>query len=291
MLSSIRGQREVVCGDAVDWLENTDDLFKGSVFTAIPDVKDIPLFNSMTDVIKRGELYKIWFVSVAERIFSRLPTGQVAIFSQTDAKVTDSNGHVVTWIDKGHLCAMAAEKCGCNMLWHKITLDTAAPEGQYRPSFTHLICFGKRFTYHTTAFRTPDVLDRGMMSWNKATGLDACILGVAFLRNIVHTDIVISPFCGKGTILATANYFGLPSFGIEICAKRARASLSKNLSDVLSALPLAHLQKLGMTQDSRSCSVVMSDTTDVLSSVCDTIEGKDSLDDDIEKEEDVNQSV
>ena len=239
-------KREVICGDAVEWLEKSNESLEGSVFTAVPDVKDVPYFNSMSDVRKRGELYTQWFCSIAEAIFRRLAVGQVAIFSQTDAKVIDVDGHVVAWIDKSHLCSVAAEKHGCTLLWHKIALNTDHEEGDYRPSFTHLICFGKQFTYHTALFPTPDVLDRGLMTWQKATGLDSCILGVAFLRNVVKAQVVLSPFCGRGTILAVANYFGLPSFGIEIAPKRARTSGAKNLSSVLDSVPEAHLQRLGM---------------------------------------------
>jgi hypothetical protein len=245
-LEGVNKQRTVICGDAVDWLLSSDDAFEGSVFTAVPDVKDVPQFNSLSDVRKRGELYTEWFNAIAEAIFRRLPDGQAAIFSQTDAKVLDLDGRMLCWIDKSHLCAKAAEKYGCKMLWHKIALNNGTiEEGQYRPSFTHLVCFGKQFEFHIASFRTPDVLDRGIMTWQKATGLDSCILGISFLLRIVKTTVVLSPFCGRGTILATANYFGLPAIGIEICSKRARSSRAKSLDDVIDGMSPAHLQNLG----------------------------------------------
>ena len=241
-------ERLVICADAVNWLESSEELLTGSVFTAIPDVKDVVQFNSMKNITERAVLYRQWFTRIVHAIFKRLPDGQVAIFSQTDAKFIDTDGQVLEWIDKSHLCSTVASQHHCTLLWHKIALNGDAEVGQYRPAYTHLLCYGKRFTYHTSLFRTPDVLDRGLMTWQKATGLDSCILGIAFLCFVVHTPMVVSPFCGHGTVLSVANYFGLQALGIEISPKRARASQAKTLSHILNAMPATHFLKLGVPE-------------------------------------------
>jgi len=60
------------------------------------------------------------------------------------------------------------------------------------------------------------------MTWPKAIGLDACIVGMSFLKNAARVDTVIDPFCGQGTVLAVANYMGLNAIGVEISSKRSR---------------------------------------------------------------------
>ncbi|KAJ1417029.1 hypothetical protein B484DRAFT_434359 [Ochromonadaceae sp. CCMP2298] len=241
-----RREREVLCGDAVAWLAASDEPFEGSVFTAVPDVKDVPRFNSMSDdPVAQAEQYVIWFNVIAEAVFRRLAQGQCAIFSQTDGRLMQLDGTVLQWIDKSHLCSQAAAKHGCALLWHKIALGTSPSEVGHRIGYTHLLCFGKQFTYHTASFRTPDVLDRGPMTWMKATGLHSCVLGVSFLKDVVHTGCVVSPFCGHGTILAVANYFALPAFGVELLPKRARTARNKSLQGVLDGMPEGLMRSLG----------------------------------------------
>ena len=47
----------------------------------------------------------------------------------------------------------------------------------------------------------------------RTSGLEVCLLGVLFLKFVVQTPRLLNPFCGQGTILAVANYFGLPATG------------------------------------------------------------------------------
>lgn len=250
--------REVLCIDAVDWILGCDAPLAGSVFTGIPDIKDIPLFNNMKNstALQRTEDYLSWSTSLLDGLFRRLAIGQVAIFNVTDAKVMTTSGDIVCWVDKSHLCSLSASKHQCNLLWHKIAInsehhDSCSP---YRPSYTHLLCYGKQMEYKLSQFRTPDVFDRGAMGWTKAIGLDACILGVAFLRDVVGTPLVIDPFCGHGTILAVANYFGLPSLGIEICVRRARQALARDVTSLIIQLSSTRLKQLGIVSgDNVAC--------------------------------------
>lgn len=232
-------RRQVICDDAVKWLNESDEHFTGSVFTGIPDMYDVYDFNSTQEVgiYQRSIDYKDWFISVTDRIFSRLPPGQCAIFSQTDAKIVDPGGNLINWIDKSTLCQISAAKSGCILLWHKIALDPRAEISSHRPCYTHLLCFSKERQYHVSQFRTPDVINRGKMTWEKATGLEACILCVSFLKTVIDAPLVINPFCGRGTILAVCDYFDLPSLGIEVLAKRARRALKRDLRGDIAAIP------------------------------------------------------
>jgi hypothetical protein len=174
-----RKQREVVQQDAVQWLLACSQPLAGSVFTGIPDMLDV--HDSLTSSKARrkevgaeqlAEEYTQWFRACAKQIFTRLAEGQCAVFSQTDTRVVqEDSGRVMAWIDKSHLLCSAAEEVeGVQLLWHKIALNVDAPPGSHRPGYTHVLCFGKNFTFKVSAFLTPDVLDRGRMTWLKATG-------------------------------------------------------------------------------------------------------------------------
>eukprot|EP00602_Paraphysomonas_sp_CaronLab_P001099 CAMPEP_0185017378 /NCGR_PEP_ID=MMETSP1103-20130426/337_1 /TAXON_ID=36769 /ORGANISM="Paraphysomonas bandaiensis, Strain Caron Lab Isolate" /LENGTH=281 /DNA_ID=CAMNT_0027546757 /DNA_START=183 /DNA_END=1028 /DNA_ORIENTATION=+ len=234
--------------DAVEWLISSDAVFEGSVFTGIPDMYDVYDFVSTKEIgiAQRAIDYQNWYMTVVEAIFQRLATGQCAIFSQTDAKVIDREGNVLCWIDKSHLCSVAAEKYGCRLLWHKIALNSDAEVSSHRPCYTHLVAYGRNFTYRTQLFRTPDVIDRGLMTWQKATGLEACILCISFIKYIVGAHKVINPFCGWGTVLAVANCFGLAALGIEVLPKRARRAMTRNLREIIDRIPAEKLIKLGV---------------------------------------------
>lgn len=251
MLPLYQKTREVICDDAVNWLTNSDDPFVGSIYTGIPDLYDVYGFYSTQEVgiNQRSEDYKAWFNVVAEAIFRRLAPGQCALFSQTDGKILDVDGNVQCWLDKSVLLSAAASKHNCTLLWHKIALDPGAQVSSHRPCYTHLLAFGKQFTYHTGLFQTPDVIDRGLMTWEKATGLNACILGVSFLHYVVKAPVIINPFCGRGTILAVANCFGVASVGIEVMAKRARRAGRRDLRNDMLSIPSDMLKLLGVRAD------------------------------------------
>lgn len=252
--------REVIQADAVEWLRSSDALFPGSVFTGIPDISDIPEIKQIKDTKVKTERYIEWFKSVVELILGRLADGQYCIFSQTDAKLIDKHGCLISWIDKSHLCSTVADLHNCTLCWHKIAVNTElsdsdakssnASASQYRPAYTHILCYGKRITttpYRAGLFLTSDVINRGSMLWEKATGIDACILGIAFLINVVQCEEVLNLFCGHGTILAVANYFHLKAVGVEILPSRVKKSLALTCGAYVDSISENHLRELGIT--------------------------------------------
>lgn len=148
----------------------------------------------------------------------------------------------------------AAEKAGAHLLWHKVVMITKPNEVKFgRPGYSHMLCFSKEkleeiaystrkktffFLLYSSSFfsilliglfslpPTADVIDRGEMTWAKAMGLKACVVAVRYIKKFVPgCDLVIDPFCGKGSILAVANEFGLDSLGVELSTKRCRDAI------------------------------------------------------------------
>jgi len=81
----------------------------------------------------------------------------------------------------------------------------------------------------------PDVVFRGHQIWKKGSGLETCLLAIQYAKSL-GTQCIIDPFCGKGSVLAVANYLGLNSFGVEIKANLANDAMAlvvKNESEAL----------------------------------------------------------
>jgi hypothetical protein len=183
-------------------------------------------------------------------ITSKLRHGCVAVFYQTS---TMREGE---FIDKSFLCSAGANGAwtvltrlqaaciaradgarllGCPgldamapQLWHKIALrqDVGNVRFGKLPSFTHVLAYasprGGLERAPIGACGMPDVFHRGGMEWSKAMGVDAAVWICRFLRNDVACTEVLDPFCGSGTVLASANYLGMHAVGVDISPKKAR---------------------------------------------------------------------
>ena len=79
-----------------------------------------------------------------------------------------------------------------------------------------------------------------------AIGVDAAILGMSFLKySATNATLIVDPFCGYGTILATANYFKLNSFGIDLSLKRCKKAISRSLDEEIESVPITRRKMLG----------------------------------------------
>eukprot|EP00026_Physarum_polycephalum_P009686 Phypoly_transcript_09819.p1 GENE.Phypoly_transcript_09819~~Phypoly_transcript_09819.p1 ORF type:complete len:358 (+),score=65.00 Phypoly_transcript_09819:44-1117(+) len=205
--------RAVHCQDAVAWLE-AQSFIAGSVVTSLPDVCEVPM--SLPE-------WKIWFSRCVTLILSKLLPHECAIFYQTDVKQL-KQGKFVEWIDKSYLCHKGAEQVPeCHLVWHKImsfkTDITIATATRKKAGYSHMLCYRKDTSMH---FETlPDVSPRGRLIWPKGMGFDACFMAVKYAKKFGSTCIV-DPFCGKGSVLAVANYLGMDAIGVELCSSRAR---------------------------------------------------------------------
>lgn len=261
----IEYDREVHCVDALQWLssfENENFPQGSSIFTSIPDISEIPEMFSGGPTLKVQE-YESWFEEVVYLVLSKIQYGSYAIFLQSDVRVCDNNGNLACWIDKSALCNRAAVRLGnCRLMWHKMCLlpNAATKRSLGRPSYSHFVCYVKTLPtppietkwfpnmfprYELEEFPTPDIFARGEMVWPKGIGLNTAIMGCAFLKKIAKADIVVDPFCGMGTVLAVANFYGMKSIGVDISPKRCKTSLALNLSKQLLAFSNASLSSLG----------------------------------------------
>jgi len=204
-------QRTVHCLDAVGWLRASGVIEQASFVASLPDISE---FSGLS-----LDGWREWFVSTAQLIFRCTPDNGVTVFYQSDIKLEG------TWVDKGYLCQRAAEALGSALLWHKMVCR--APPGQAtfgRPGYSHIMCFSKGIRPLLGA-STADILPAlGDRAWNRGMGLEACVMIAKFISQETPSKMVVNPFCGKGSMLAAANAFGLSAMGIERSQKRAEAA-------------------------------------------------------------------
>jgi len=261
--------RRIVCDDAIEWLKgHQDNSLQGHVFTSIPDVSELNFLSSKIEGKKEEEeesrqkrriqRYKEWFIDVATLILQKLPQNAFAIFYQSDVRVLDNQSHVLEWIDKSHLCHVAADRANVQLKWHKLCSLTEHPfekRSVGRPAYSHLLCYGKgkKSSFESSLHPVPDIFWRGDMIWPKAIGLHAALLGCGFLARVNPTlsekngGTIIDPFCGFGTICAVANVLELDAVGIEISEKRCRKARHLSVDDYYSQLSKRTKSLLGAT--------------------------------------------
>jgi len=199
--------REVVCADAIPWMETRGRIDGACAVTSLPDVSEVG---------RSLPVWREWFLGAVKLVVASVPGESAALFFQSDIK---RDG---VWIDKGALVTRAAEDAGARVLFHKIVCRR--PPGMLtagRPGFTHLIAVSR-------ALKCPDVLpipdvivDAGPQKWVRAMGVRAAAHAVRFAKEQVGAQRVFDPFCGVGTVLAVANALGLDALGVEQARKRA----------------------------------------------------------------------
>jgi hypothetical protein len=203
-------RREIVCADAVAWMQARGRIEGACAVTSLPDVSELG---------KTLPVWREWFLSAVRLVVDAVPAESAALFFQSDIK---RDG---VWIDKGALVIRAAENAGARVLFHKIVCRR--PPGmltQGRPGFTHLIAVSKTMKC-PEILPIPDViLDAGRSLWVRAMGVRAAAHAVRFARDQVRAKLIFDPFCGVGTIPAVANALGLDALGIELAKKRCEQS-------------------------------------------------------------------
>ena len=211
--------RSVICADALGWLREQPDLAGCAFVTSLPDVSELSSLSL--------DGWKRWFVDAAALVMQRCPDDSVAIFFQTDIKPEG------TWVDKGWLCQLAAERAGMQTLWHKIACRRPPGTTTFgRPAYSHLLCFARQ-RRADPARSSPDVLpDAGPSIWTRGMGVHACRLACRFVLEQTSCRTVVDPFCGRGTVLAVANELGLDAVGVELCRKRARQAKGLTLAQI-----------------------------------------------------------
>lgn len=202
--------KRIVCADAVEWLKTHNK--PCSIVTSLPDPEEI---GAQIDEWAK------WFVNAAYLSITAASDDAPAIFYQTDRK------HGGQTYSKAALLIEASKAAGVKMLWHKIVLRRR-PGGVdlHRPGFTHLIAFSKS---GKPGKATADVMDRGKMIYANAMGMTPAVYAVKFAAE--RSNLIVDPFCGRGTIPAVADAFGYNAIGVDIdneqCEKARNLKLRK----------------------------------------------------------------
>lgn len=179
-----------------------------AIVTSLPDHSELPALGIAG--------WSDWFVATVALACRALGDHAVAVFFQTDVK------HDGRWIDKSHLVLCGADAAGSHLLWHKIVCRVAPGTITFgRPAYAHLVCLSRERRLPPGA-STADVLPAlGAMSWSRAMGRAACDAAVRFVAS-TGARTVVDPFCGLGSVLASANAHGLSAVGVELSRRRAR---------------------------------------------------------------------
>jgi hypothetical protein len=204
-------RREVIHGDAIEWLVAHPSLANASVIASLPDVAElgVPL-----------DRWREFFLAAARASLLTAPDDGLCVFIQTDNK---RDGR---WISKAALTLRVADELDIPLIFHKIVCRQ--PPGTRihgRPGYTHMLAFS-RHAIDDADRPTPDVLpDLGDMPWSHSIGTRAAATAVDAVRRLSpSTSRIVVPCCGIGTILATANERGFDVIGLERNRKRADAA-------------------------------------------------------------------
>jgi hypothetical protein len=204
-------QREVIHGDAIEWLVAHPSLANASVVTSLPDVDELGVSL---------DRWREFFVAAARACLLTAADEGLCVFIQTDNKCDGR------WISKAGLLLRVADELEIPLIFHKVVCRK--PPGTRvhgRPGYSHVLAFS-RHALDDADRPTPDVLpDPGDMPWSHSIGTRAAEAAVDAVRQLSPgTRRVVVPCCGIGTILAVANQQGFDVIGIERNRKRAAAA-------------------------------------------------------------------
>lgn len=206
--------REVLHGDAIDYLRTHPRAAGTSVLASMPDVSELGISL---------ERWREFFSEAAGLCLEAADDAGLVVFFQTDLKLDGR------WVSKASLVLAAAERAGVPLLFHKLVCRREPGKIVHgRPGYSHLLAFS-RTARDETAHATPDVLpDLGTMPWSHSMGTRAAETALQAIRRMSpSTTRILVPFCGIGTALAVADLHGFDSLGIE--RKRKRADLARTL--------------------------------------------------------------
>jgi len=209
ILSSNTTTRKVICGNSLNLLNNYENV--KAIITSLPDMEEI----GETKIYK----YHLWLFVACEKLRNSIDENGVIFFYQTNRKYKG------TLIDKNSLITSQFIPYEFNKVFEKIILRKE-PEtiDRYRPTYTTLTAFSKTLK---AGQPTPDIIHRGNMMYKNAMGENAIKVCLDFVKKNVETDTILDPFCGRGSVLRLANFYGYNAIGIDIDPKQCE--IAKNI--------------------------------------------------------------
>ena len=240
-------ERTVLLRDALEWMQDLgpEGFPENScVITSLPDWSEIKKGQNMS-----LKSYVDWFRRALELLFKSCREGTMIIFFQTDI----CSGGV--WLNKAALICQEADNGRAVLLWHKITFDPAAvniPRRGGSADYSHLLCFmvlkdavdprreevcrddGRAAL--SARCSIPDLIPRGRKVYAQGMGTEVITQVLEWLCKVQPaTEIIVDPFCGRGTVLALANQHGLSALGVDLDAACAKAAQRLDVQKVLAS--------------------------------------------------------
>lgn len=182
--------RELICADSLIWLKDNKDK-QGAILTSLPDMEEIGM-----DINE----WASWFQQAASLCLNHIKgSGNPIIFYQTDRKYDGS------WFSKANLLISCAKELNIPLIWHKICLTSSNEDAinLYRPGYSHLLCFSE---VKKPGKITPDVFKAGHKIYDNGIGIHAARIALDYISNHTKDNVLIDPFCGRGTVLSLAEF-------------------------------------------------------------------------------------
>lgn len=203
---------QIICQDALKWLQNQSDRSIPNIVTGIPD---------MSEVNMTPQKYLLFVRKTIDLFFRKIDPKGYVLLQMTDRK------YQKTWIDKSYLAQKIAEEHQISLRWHKLIL--LRPVGSthiQRPTYQHYLCF----SYQSgPGEATPDVTMCGKKSYKNASCPNGTKHAIQFIKRYSPFNMIVDPFVGRGTTLIEAQkQRGLEGLGIDLDRKQcviAKASL------------------------------------------------------------------
>jgi hypothetical protein len=214
--------REVFVAETEGWLKSHQSWPLTSVITSLPDFSEVHPEGGYQNF----KQWEVWFVRLVSQILDWIPPESYGIFFQSDVRLENR------WIDKSYLLLEGAKQTQTELAWRKI-ICRLPPDSisAGRPTFSHMLCFYKGKAPKILR-PGPDVISSsGPQTWSRGMGLKACQVACRFLVEESSSVHVFDPFCGEGMVLATANFWGLGAYGLDISPHRVARSRQAVIRD------------------------------------------------------------
>jgi len=183
--------------DANVWLGFNKGL--KAVITGLPDMEEVNLEEAP---------YIKWLRDTTVNLISSMADDGVIIFCQTNRYI---DGHI---IDKKTIISNEFIQRGFRLVLEKVVLKTTPGSlNYYRPTYMNMFGFSKDVK---RVQDTPDIIETGNFIYKNAMGYNVVKSALDFIKRRVETDLIIDPFCGRGSTLKVSIEHGYRVIGIDI---------------------------------------------------------------------------